>query len=213
MIDVMTTAKVRMLGPVLLAGALALALTALRLAGELDHWQPAWVFNTAPGGGGSPLGISWLVIPFGVWFGRRLARGGARPANLGRTFLLHVLGIGLFVGLMAYVFNCVDDWRMKGMIASAGGAAIGLVACLAWPSAYFANLGAGILARIPVAAIQYFAVEGSWDVHFAKVQPEVPKEDALFLLTSAQAGLWPFGYSVLLGGFFATLGAATVRKA
>lgn len=37
--------------------------------------------------------------------------------------------------------------------------------------------------------------------------------DARFLLASAPAGLWPFGYSVLLGGVFATLVAATVRKA
>ena len=52
-----------------------LAVTLLRLTGELLHWSPA-LFSPAPGGGGSPIGISWLPPVFGVLFAIQLVRAG-----------------------------------------------------------------------------------------------------------------------------------------
>lgn len=202
----------QMRGAVLLAGAIALVVTLTRLYGELQGWNPTALFNTAPGGGGSPLGISWLVLIFGFWFGRRLAKQGCRPESTGNALALHLLGIALTVGLFALAFNFVSDWRTKGLVINGGALGIGLIALLAWPRAYLANLGAALLARVPVVVIQYLAVARNWDVHFAKGPPESSKEDALFLLTTAQVGMWPFCYSVLVGGLFAVLGAATVKR-
>jgi hypothetical protein len=46
--------------------AITLAVTLLRLIGELQHWSPV-LFNPAPGGGGAIMGITWLVLIFGVY--------------------------------------------------------------------------------------------------------------------------------------------------
>lgn len=198
-------------GAVLWYAALALAVNLVRYYGELQKWAPA-VFDTEPGGGGSPLSITFLVLPFGFVVGRRLAQNGHRPAATGKALLLQLAGIGLLVGIVAAAFQLVPDWRMKGYVINGGALLCGLFAFVAWRRAYFACLLAGILARLPVIAIQYHAVQNDFDVHFAKGPPESPKEDALFLLTIAQAGFWPFAFTTLVGGLFAVLGASSVRK-
>ena len=56
------------LGPALIT----LAVTLLRLVGELQGWSPR-LFSREAGGGGALVGISWLVPVFGAWFGCKLA--------------------------------------------------------------------------------------------------------------------------------------------
>lgn len=65
------------LGPALIT----LALTLLRLTGELLGWAPS-VFVREGGGGGSLLGIVWLAPVFGAFYGLRLAGRADRPAGL-----------------------------------------------------------------------------------------------------------------------------------
>lgn len=60
--------------PLLLASLLTLAISILRLWGELSGWA-----TNASGGRLLPLGITWLVFTFGAWFGRRLAKDGQAP--------------------------------------------------------------------------------------------------------------------------------------
>ena len=199
------------LGAVLWYAALALAVNLVRYFGELQAWSPA-IFATDAGGGGSPLGITWLVLPFGFVIGRRLAQNGHRPAATGKALLLHLAGIGLLVGLYAATMQLVPGWRPKGCVINAGAVLCGLFAFVAFRRAYVACLLAGILGRLPVIAIQFHAVQNDFDVHFAKGPPDAPKEDVLFLLTMAQSVFWPFAFTTLVGGLFAVLGAATVRK-
>lgn len=199
------------LAAVLWYAALALAINLVRYYGELQQWEPA-VFNTDAGGGGSPLSITFLVLPFGFLIGRRLAQNGHRPAATGKALLLQLAGIGLLVGIFVAAMQLVPDWRTKGWVINAGALLCGLFAFVAFRRAYVACLLAGILARLPVMAIQFHAVQNDFDVHFAKGPPDAPKEDALFLLTMAQSVLWPFAFTTLVGGLFAVLGAATVRK-
>jgi hypothetical protein len=61
-----------------------LAITLLRLTGELLHWSPT-LFNPAPGGGGALVGISWLPPVFGVLFAIQPARAGYGPRSGGRA--------------------------------------------------------------------------------------------------------------------------------
>ena len=61
-----------------------LAVTLLRLVGELQGWSPRF-FSKEAGGGGALVGIAWLVPVFGAWFGWRLARSGERAGGLGRA--------------------------------------------------------------------------------------------------------------------------------
>src|SRR5688572_24155592 len=71
---------------------LTLAVTLLRLTGELLHWSPA-LFSPAAGGGGSPIGISWLPPLFGIWFALQLARAGHGPSSGGRAIGRALLGL------------------------------------------------------------------------------------------------------------------------
>ena len=196
---------------ILVAAGIALAVNVVRFHGEKSHWAPA-IFNTEFGGGWSPLSITWLVLVFGFWFGRTMALNGHRPASIGRALLLHLVGAGLLIGVYAAAFNFVGEWRTRGFLFSVGAVACGTLAFIAWKRAYLVNLAAALLARIPVIVIQYLAIEGGMDVHFAKAWPGSPPEHAMFLLTLSQLVMCPFGFSVLAGGFFAILGAATVRR-
>jgi hypothetical protein len=103
------------------------------------------------------------------------------------------------------------------MAAGIGCIVGGLLFLFAWPGGYLTQLAYGILARVPVMVITYFAVDRSWDTHYAKVPPDqLPPgsspDDALVPLLMAQATFWIFAFTVLVGGLFAVLGAATVRK-
>ncbi len=57
---------------VLWPAAVTLAVTVLRVAGELLDWTPV-LFNRAVGGAGALVGIVWLIPVFGIHFGYRLA--------------------------------------------------------------------------------------------------------------------------------------------
>ena len=64
---------------------ITLAVTLLRLVGELQGWSPL-LFNREAGGGGALVGISWLVPVFGAWFGWKLAGPArARRASVARS--------------------------------------------------------------------------------------------------------------------------------
>src|SRR6185436_16936347 len=81
---------------------ITLAVTVLRLVGELEHWNTK-LFNPAPGGPGSIIGITWLVLVFGVYFALKLARTGETPPSAGRVIGYALLGLvvvfaGGFVG-------------------------------------------------------------------------------------------------------------------
>ncbi len=52
---------------ILVPAIVTLAITLLRLIGELQGWSP-FLFNKAPGGGFALVGISWLPIVFGPYF-------------------------------------------------------------------------------------------------------------------------------------------------
>src|SRR5215467_15987762 len=49
---------------IVVPAVITLAVTILRLVGELENWAPPF-FNKHPGGGGALIGISWLPIVFG----------------------------------------------------------------------------------------------------------------------------------------------------
>ena len=197
---------------VAIAGAITLVVTLLRYWGELQLWNETW-FSRAPGGNMAPFGIAWLVIPFGFWFGRSLARGGHVPARAGRAALLCVIAFALTIGLFVALSKAMPYSRTRVTLLSAGVVVIGLLALRAWPRAWLANAVYGVLARIPVAVLQYVSIRDGQDTHYAKVPPEVPAEDALFVLTAAQFTFWPLAYTTIVGGLFAVLGAKSVRRA
>lgn len=52
---------------ILMPAIISLAVTLLRLSGELAHWSSRY-FNTDVGGGGALVGITWLAPIFGAYF-------------------------------------------------------------------------------------------------------------------------------------------------
>src|SRR6266496_3738345 len=67
---------------ILVPALITLAVTLLRLVGELMHWSTR-LFNPAAGGGGALVGIAWLVPFAGLYFALRLALAGERPSGAG----------------------------------------------------------------------------------------------------------------------------------
>ncbi len=216
--DMAEAPKRGMTVPILIAAFLTLIVVVVRLVGELNGWDPQF-FSPAAGGGGALVGITWLVPVFGFWFGRRLAKNGHRPRSIAGTIGACVLGFALVAGLfyVAFATEMVagkEDWGRKAMIAFPGAAVAGLVLAIAWGRAWLTLAIYGILARIPVLAIQYLAFEKDWKTHFNAVGKDGPKDPETLnrVLLYAEGLFWPFGFTVLVGGLFAALGAATVRK-
>src|SRR3954471_2083198 len=84
---------------VLVPAILTLAVTALRLIGELQGWNQR-LFNRAGGGGGALIGISWLPLFFGVYCAWRLVRAGEGPSSNGKALGMAVLGLLIFPASM-----------------------------------------------------------------------------------------------------------------
>ncbi len=200
---------------VLLAGILTLGVTVLRLVGELQDWSPA-LFSKEAGGGGALVGIGWLPIVVGLWFGRRLVQEGHEPPSTLRAVLVALAGALAMMGSIVYVAtNTPDDQLMDRMgVFMACCPLFLLVALFGWGRAAIAGLVYGILARVPVVVVQYVAIANAWGTHYEKVNPALGELDAASrgqALMMAQLLFWvPF--TTLLVVFFAALGALTVRK-
>lgn len=214
----MAAPRSSVLVPILVAGGLTLVVTGVRLYGEVQGWDPRW-FNRDAGGGGALLGISWLPIVFGLWFGRRLAKAGRAPKSFGRAFVLNLVGLLALIGGVVWFGS-----RMEGMEGDAirdavpylGYGAMGLtvLALIAWPSAFVSNLFYGVLARAPVISAQYLSIHNAWDTHYAKVHPKMPPmtpDEQAHGLLLAQLTVW-LPFTILLGGLFALIGAKLSRK-
>ncbi|MCA8951599.1 MAG: hypothetical protein KDE27_18980 [Planctomycetes bacterium] len=210
--------KPSLLVAILISAALSLAVNGVRLVGELQGWAPE-VFNREGGGGGSPLGITWLVLPFGFWFGRVLAKNGSRPRSNALALLLPLVAAAAVAGLFVLAFATLwkeprtgEDWVTLTCTVQLAGAVAGLATLIAWPRAWVALVFYGILARLPVIAIQYYSIVKGWDVHFAKGPPGMPDDVVLFALTLAQSTIWPLGWTPIAGGLAAAIGALTVKR-
>ena len=197
------------LGLVLVAAAVTALVTAVRLYGELQGWDPKY-FGPEAGGGMSVVGIAWLPIVFGFMFGRRLAKNGQRPKNMLAAALVPVVGFGAIVGVMALY---KDDKPTMLMLLTYVPAGAALAVMFVWMRAGLTNLLYGILARVPVVLVQYMALLNAWGTHYEKVPPgetmtsaQIGNALAMFQLTA-----W-VPYTVIVGGLFAAIGAATVRK-
>jgi hypothetical protein len=87
-----STNRTALFNLILVPSVITLAITLLRVTGELRHWSPT-LFNSTPGGGGALVGITWLVLVFGVYFALRLASEGNGPASVGRSIGMAVFGL------------------------------------------------------------------------------------------------------------------------
>ena len=187
---------------------IAIAVTLLRLAGELGHWSVAW-FSPATGGilpsGWSwVVGITWLPALFGPYFAYRLWGAGHRPPNLILALGFALLGVAIvFFGMRAITprlsaaapFWLLAIWGLS--VAAAGLQAFG------WRTLAGTLLVYGLGSRAVVAIVMLLAMAFNWGTHYAFVEqpglqqlPFATRFVALALIP--QLVFW-VGFTILLG--------------
>ncbi|MFZ0963287.1 MAG: hypothetical protein WAO35_20700 [Terriglobia bacterium] len=196
---------------------ITLAVTILRVVGELKHWPTPW-FSTAAGGGAALVGISWLPIIFGPYFALKLAAV-ERPASFGKAILFAFLGLVAF-----FVAGVLIQLSMKHPSVLTLGAFIltliaGFVPLIGWRSLGRVLLAYALAARIPVLIVMYYAMRGNggagWGTHYDAVAPGFATlafaEKYLYMAVMPQLTLW-IGWTIIVGAIFGTIVAAIVHR-
>ncbi len=198
---------------ILVPALITLAVTILRLVGELQHWSKL-LFNPNAGGGGALVGISWLPIIFGPYFALKLAGGGEGPTGAGKAIGMAFLGVLVFAG---GGFLLATSQQSTGKLVG-GLVLMGVAAAIqfpAWPSLAKTLLAYGYAARIPVAILMFFAIQGNWGTHYDAPPPNFP--DMGFLPKYFRIGflpqmiLWPT-FTVIVGGLFGAITVAIAHR-
>ncbi|PYV86618.1 MAG: hypothetical protein DMG05_19235 [Acidobacteria bacterium] len=199
---------------ILVPSVITLMVTILRLIGELQHWSSVW-FNPGAGGGGAIMGITWLVPIFGVYFALKLSGPGERPERVGRAIMLAVLGFLVMVGGTFITFAPPIQFPGKvvaGFLLMAAAAALQLPA---WPALFKTLLAYGYAARIPVALVMFFAIQGHWGTHYDALPPGF--SEMSFWATYVRIGLLPqlifwVVFTVIVGSLFGSIATAIFAR-
>ena len=196
-----------------------LAVTLLRLAGELLGWSPS-LFNRAPGGGGALVGISWLPPLFGIVFAVQLARAGRGPASGGRAIGMALAGVAataaVIAGSIARGVIRLGAFSLLALAVLTSAIAFGaLIAWWGWPALGQTLLAYAFAARVPVALLMLVAMLGNWGTHYDVAPPGFPEMGVLskWLLTGAfpQLTTW-IAVTVLLGSLFGSIAGAIASR-
>jgi hypothetical protein len=192
---------------------ITLAVTLLRLVGELQQWSPK-LFNRDAGGGGALVGIVWLIPIFGIYFALKLARAGEGPASVGKALGFAALGFALNTALGFGSFAMVKSpVAQLGIFAVTSWLAI-LVARPGWPALWRVLLCYGFAARVPVLIVMLLAIFGGWDSHYAKPRPDFPAMGpwGLFFWTALLPQFSVWIYLTVIGGLLFGALALGIRR-
>ena len=198
----------------------SLAVTVLRLVGEVRRWPEAW-FSPATGGiiPSSTtwiVGITWLALPFGAWFAWRLVRAGDGPASAAHALGHAVFGVVLVLGGSRLVWRppvefpriLVAIWLV--MVAAA------ILQWPTWPRLFRVLLAYALLARVPVVVIMFLAMRGRWGTHYDYVgtppQFQLPFWSGFFWLAFFPQLLFWVGFTVLAGSLAGSVVALVARR-
>ena len=200
---------------ILVPALITLAVTLLRLTGELLHWSPLF-FDRSAGGGAALIGIVWLIPVFGVWFALQLQKAGEAPGSLKRAFgragLAFLCAIAGFVlAILLFPKSFPAQLALDTVVTLA---AI-VIARPGWPALWRVLLAYGIAARLPVLVIMFLSIFLGWDTHYAKPGPDFPPMGpwGLFFWTALlpQGSIWIF-LTVVGGMLFGAAAFALRRK-
>jgi hypothetical protein len=209
---------VRITRLIAIPAVITLAVTILRVVGELNHWPMPW-FSTAGGGGGALVGISWLPIVFGPYFALKLAAAGDKPASSGKAILFAFLGLVAF-----FVAGLLLVLAMKHPSVLTLGAFIltllaGFVPLIGWRSLGRVLLAYALAARIPVLIVMFYAMRGNggagWGTHYDAVAPGFAAlpfaQKYLYMAVMPQLTLW-IGWTIIVGAVFGSIVAAIANR-
>jgi hypothetical protein len=199
---------------VLVPALITLAVTALRLAGELQRWSPR-LFNREAGGPGSLVGIVWLVPVFGVVFARRLLRAGEGPARPGRAAGLAVAAILLTAATVAATIAAGLPPRGRLVVIALVTPLVVWIVQRGWPALGRTLLAYALAARIPVALLMLVAIHAAWGTHYELGAPDMPVMTPwtkwFWIGLVPQLTLW-VSFTVAVGGLFGGLTAVLTRR-
>jgi hypothetical protein len=148
---------------------ITLALTLLRLEGELHRWSASW-FSTAPGGPGLLAALMELLAPvFGVYFALKLARDGDGPPDPRQAIGLAVLGVAMLLIGYGISFGLNIDFPGRLLLGYVVVAFAAVLQVPGWSRLVKTLLAYGLTARIPVVVVMYLALRGHWGTHFDNV--------------------------------------------
>ncbi len=195
---------------ILVPSLITLVITLLRITGELRHWSPT-LFNSSPGGGGALVGITWLVLIFGVYFALKLSSDGKGPASAADpsewpSFGLLLMAGGGFIAAAPQVN--IPGKLFIGLLLFAAATALQFKT---WPALSKALLAYGYAARIPVVIVTFFAIRGNWGTHYDALPPGFPETS--FWTRYLQTVLVPqlifwIAFTVVVGTLFGSIAAA-----
>ncbi len=194
---------------VLVPGLITLAVTILRLAGELQQWSDTW-FNPAPGGAWSIVGIVWLVPVFGIYFALKLAAGGEGPPQTGRAIGFAVLGV--IVSALGFVLfqKFIRNFQGLALMWSLAAASAALQ-LPAWRGLFKVLTAYGYAARIPVAIIMYAATQRDWKSHYSALAfstTEMSKLAQFVLFGFIPQLVWWVSFTIVVGTLFGSVAVA-----
>ncbi len=195
---------------ILVPAVITLAVTLLRLVGELQGWSPA-LFSRQAGGGGAVVGIVWLVFIFGAWFAWKLLDAGYVPPGPWRPLGYGFLGlvIVLALGLGARALRLGPQAQLMSFVVASVIALF--VAMKGWPALGRTLVAYGLAARIPVAIVMLVAILGNWGTHYDVAPPDFPAMGAFqkwfWIGLVPQLTIW-MGFTVVVGMLFGGLVAA-----
>jgi hypothetical protein len=195
---------------ILLPGGITLAVTLLRLVGELLHWSKTW-FNPEQGGFLAVVGIVWLAPIFGIYFALKLSGAGQGTEHLGHAIAHAILG-AILLGTGFYLLNGGVIPGLQGVVVMWALAALGAVLqWRTWRSLFKVLLAYGYAARIPVAMVMALATWAGWQSHYSAAVPGEPKLEMYFLAAVIPQLVWWVAFTIVTGSLFGTLATLMVR--
>ncbi len=203
---------------ILVPALVTLAVTVLRLAGELAHGSRRF-FNPEPGGPWAIIGIIWLAPIFGIYFALKLRACAQGPKSYGRALGFMALGVAVVVGLSFAGARLLHPYAFRERLVFAWGIFV-LAAILTlpgWPALFRTLLAYSYAARAPVAVVMFFAFWRKWGTHYDAIPPDLPH--GLGLLTKyLWLGFFPqlivwVAFTVLVGMLFGSLAASVAHLA
>jgi hypothetical protein len=169
----MTTPSLSLRSLILVPAVITLAVTLVRLAGELQGWSPTF-FSRAAGGAGSIVGIVWLVPIFGVYFAVKLARAGTAP-GAGQVIGYAAMGLVLAVaGTFGAVKVLPTNRNAQFLVIMVLCVIAAAIAYRGWAALGRTLLAYGLAARVPVALVMLAAIFANWGTHYDVPPPGFP---------------------------------------
>jgi hypothetical protein len=194
---------------------LTLGVTLLRLLGELWGWSPS-VFSRVPGGGLSPLGITWLAPIVGFYLGWRLERAGvpSPPAARALGAPAAAFAVGFLLATLAER-ALRPSWTANFALWAVAAVAVAAAAFAAWPALGRPLLAYAYAARVPVAVVMALAIWRSWGTHYDLPPPGFPLmprlQRWLWIALLPQTTIW-VAWTMATGVVFGALGWRAARR-